>query len=123
MVVVVPQLTRNAGLLDSGTQNIATLLGAPVQPDTRYILTALMAAADIVDPTLAIPFEIWFDGVRIYFITWHGNIPDRDGIVRAPSYGCSPGGDVPVPTTIRLTANQPKRMSLGLDLTSGPVTR
>jgi hypothetical protein len=116
MTVVLNQSQRGPGLLDSG--NIA-VPGA--QPQTNYIFTALMAAADIADPTLTITFQMFLDNSLVRDIQWTGGIVGKNGAFREPSFSYSTA-DI-VPSTARVTVSLPKKISFGLDLTTDLIVR
>jgi hypothetical protein len=51
VVTVAPRQNRGPGLVDTGTLNLATVLGSAVQPNTIYIGAAILLPADRDDPT------------------------------------------------------------------------
>lgn len=119
MTVVAPRTNRGPGLVDTGTQNIEAVLGAPAVAGTEYRLTAIMQAADIADPTLTIGFEMYLDGLLVRQGDWTCGTRDRHGNMMAPYFTYSMGG-TPA-TTVRVTANLPRQVSFGLDVSLGTV--
>jgi hypothetical protein len=123
MVVVANQQNRGPGLVDTGTLNLATVLGSAPQPGTIYVGAALMQAADRDDPTLVLgQVSLYIDGAVVWGptdMTCGGR--DRNGNPVAPSFawGYSGAGA----TTCRITLTLPRVVRLGLDVSTTPMTR
>lgn len=123
MAVVAAQQNRGPGVVDTGTLDLAVVLGAPVQPNTLYIGTAIMDAADLADPTLTFPFQLWLDGQLVRDETWSGGVLDKNGNPSPPRFGWGQSGvDAVAMTTARIVLDLPKRIRIGLDVsTTSPV--
>lgn len=123
MVVVVNQANRGPGLVDSGTLNLATVLGGPPQPGTIYIGTFVLDAADRDDPTLGFgQTTLYIDGVPVWGPTnLFGGTKDRHGVAISPSFawGYSGAGA----TTCRITMNLSRLVRIGLDVSTTPMVR
>lgn len=123
MVVVANQTNRGPGLVDSGTQNLATVLGAPPQPGTVYIATFILDAADRDDPTLRFDqATLFIDGVAVWGPTdLTGGAKDRHGNPISPSFAWGYGGAGA--TTCRIATTLSRRIRLGLDISTTPMVR
>jgi hypothetical protein len=122
MVVVAPQQNRQ-GFVDTGTLNLATVLGAPPVAGTRYIGTAILAAADRDDPTLILSqLALLIDGRTVWGPT---DMPcgqtDRNGTPVVPTFGWGYSGAGA--TTCEMTFTPSRRVSIGLDLSTQPMVR
>lgn len=123
MVVVAPQQNRGPGLVDTGTLNLATVLGAPPAAGTIYIGTAIMDVADRDDPTLVLgQVALWIDGAVVWGPTdMPCGIKDRNGNPIVPIFAWGYGGAGA--TTCRITLTLPKRIRLGLDVSTVSMVR
>jgi len=89
-------------------------------PDTRYITTAILDAADLADASLTItmtieggpavtgPWSLMASG------GWRGGIRNRAGQNVPPSVSYSTSGTQPA--FFRVTANLPRTVNIGLDV-------
>lgn len=123
MVVVANQTNRGPGEEDTGTLDLAQVLGAPPQPGTIYIGTAIMDAADRDDPTLVLgDVALSIDGAVVWGPT---DFPcggrDRNGNPIVPTFAWGFSGDGA--TTCRITFTLPKRIRIGLDVSTVPMVR
>jgi len=123
MVVIANQTNRGPGLVDSGTQNLATVLGSAPQPGTVYIGTFILDAADRDDPTLGFDqTTLSIDGAVVWGpIDLTGGRTDRNGNPVSPSFAWGYGGAGA--TTCRITVNLSRRVRLGLDVSTAPMVR
>lgn len=123
MVVVAPQQNRGPGLVDTGTLNLATVLGAAVQPNTLYIGKAILSPADRDDPTLALgQVTMYIDGSPVWGpTTLPCGAKDRNGNPVVPSFawGSSGAGK----TTVRVTFTPSRVVSIGLDVSTSSLVR
>jgi hypothetical protein len=123
MVVVVNQANRGPGLVDSGTQNLAAVLGSAPVPGTVYIGTLILDAADRDDPALVFgQMALSIDGQVVWGPTdCPCGAKDRNGnpIVPSLAWGNSGFGA----TTCRVTFNASRRVRVGLDVSTQPMVR
>ena len=118
MAAVVSQAQRGPGAIDSGDVQIVGI-GQPTT-STRYILQCLMNPQDVSDPTLTIgQLTMYLDG-QVVFGPQDSQCgaPDRNGNFRAPWTDHSDGQ---VHTTVRVTANLPRRINFGMDVSLGDM--
>lgn len=122
MAVVANQTNRGPGLVDTGTLNLATVLGAPVQPNTEYVATVILDPADRDDPTLVLAaFTLFLDGVASWGPTdLAGGQQDRNGAPVSPSFFYGFGGAGKA--TVRITFTASRRVRIGLDISTRPMT-
>lgn len=121
MTVVLPQQTRGPGTLDSGWLDVS----ARIHPGVVYSLTALMAAADALDPTLTLTgltlqVADTAAGANARVVVgpsaWTGGRTDRQGNPFPPTMSWS-SGDAPRPF-LRGTVTLPRAVSFGVDLSA-----
>jgi hypothetical protein len=118
VVVVATQTNRGPGVVDTGTLTLATVLGAPVQPNTMYIGTFILSAADRDDPTLLLnQLTLYIDGAIVWGPTdVRCGQTDRNGTPVAPTFGWGSGGAGAL--TCRVTFDPSRRVSIGLDVST-----
>jgi hypothetical protein len=125
-VTVVVAKQNRSGVLLSPAFDPAPVIGGPIQPNTNYVMTALMDAADIADPTLVltnITLQASYDGGATWRILrgpedWTCGARNRQGVVVAPYLNWG-GGDPPFPNRFRMGVTLPRTLSFGLDLAFG----
>lgn len=123
MVVVANQTNRGPGVVDTGTLDLATVLGAAPQPGTMYIATSILPPADRDDPTLVLgQASLYIDGQIVWGPTdCRCGARDRNGSPIAPSFAWGYGGAGA--TTCRITLTLPRVVRLGLDVSTTPMVR
>jgi hypothetical protein len=121
MVVVASQTNRGPGLVDTGTLDLAIVLGAPVQPGTEYIATTILDAVDRDDPTLILgQVTMYLDGQIVWGPTdLHCGLTDRNGNPVSPGFFWGFGGAPK--TTVRVTFDPSRRVRIGLDVSTRPI--
>lgn len=123
MVVVAAQQNRGPGPVDTGDLDLAQVLGAPPAAGTIYIGAAIMDTADRDDATLVLgAVSLWIDGA----VKWgptdiQCGLHDRNGTPVVPSFAWGYGGAGA--TTCRITFTLPKRIRIGLDVSTAPMVR
>lgn len=122
-MVVVANQTPRSGAVDSGTQNLTTVLGSAPVPGTIYIGTLILDPADRDDPTLTIgAVALSIDGNVVWGpsdMACGGH--DRNGNPVVPSFAWGNSGFGA--TTCRVTLTLPRTVRLGLDISSQPMVR
>jgi hypothetical protein len=122
-MVVVANQTPRSGAVDSGTQNLATVLGAPPVPGTVYVGTLILDPADRDDPTLVFgAVSLFINGAVVWGPTDLAcGSTDRNGQPHVLSFAWGNSGFGA--TTCRITLTLPRTVRLGLDVSSQPMVR
>ena len=92
-----------------------------VQQDTLYTISPIVTNPVRDDPTLAIPVVLYLDGVAVVDAVWQFGATDRNGNPIVPSIGYATGSTLP--TRVRMTADLPRVVSIGIDLTRTSIMR
>lgn len=123
MATVVNQTNRGPGVIDSGTLDLATVLGGAPQANTIYIGTVILDAVDRDDPTLVMAATtLYIDGQIVWGPTdMTGGMKDRNGNAISPHFEWGYGGAGAA--TCRITMDLSRRVRIGLDVSTTPMVR